>query len=97
MADNNDDAINNLDRYFANALNMKGEASKFSASIGSCNVFEDPCGMFDEPIFSTFDELEEVLAFVFNESFQLESVKAAIASVEANLSKGVSADYLSKL
>ena len=71
--------------------------SKFAASIGSCSVSEDPCGMFDEPIFSTFDELEEVLAFVFNESFQLESVKAAIASVEANLSKGVSADYLSKL
>ena len=35
VADNNDDAINNLDRDFSNALNMKGEASKFSASIES--------------------------------------------------------------
>ena len=29
---NHDDAINDLDRDFANALNLKGEASKFSAS-----------------------------------------------------------------
>ena len=58
VADNRDDAINNLYRYFFNALNLKGEASKSAASIGSCNVPEDPCGLFDGPIFTTLDELE---------------------------------------
>ena len=47
VANNHYDAINNLDKDFDNALNLKGEASKFDASIGSCNVSKDPCGMFD--------------------------------------------------
>ena len=50
VADNHDDVINNLDRYFSNALNLKGEASKFDASIGSCNISKDPCVLFDDPI-----------------------------------------------
>ena len=50
VADNHDDAINILYRYFANALNLKGEASKFDASIGSCNISKDPCVLFDDPI-----------------------------------------------
>ena len=57
VANNHDDAINNLDRDFANVLNLKGEASNFSASIGSFNVSEDHCGLFDEPIFTTLYDL----------------------------------------
>ena len=97
VADNHDDAINNLYRYFSNALNLKGEASKSAASIGSCNVPEDPCGLFDGPIFTTLDEIEEALGSVLNDSTQVWSVKSVIASVEANRLKCVSADYLSKL
>ena len=74
--------INNLDRYFSNALNLKGEASKFAASIGSCNISKDPCGMFDEPICTTLDDLEEDLGSVLNDSAQVDIVKAVIASVE---------------
>ena len=58
VSNNHDDVINNLDRDFSSALNLKGEASKFTASIGSCNVSEDPCGLFDDPIFTTLYELE---------------------------------------
>ena len=61
VADYHDDAINNLYRDFANALNLKGEASKFSASIGSCNVSKDLCGLFDESICTTLYEIEESL------------------------------------
>ena len=55
VADNHDDEIKNLDRYFANALNLKLEASKFATSIGSCNVSEDTYGIFDELICTTLD------------------------------------------
>ena len=97
VADNNDDAINNLDRDFSNVLNLKVEVSKFAASIGSCNVSEDPSGMFYEPICTTLHELQEALWLVLNASAQVESVKAVIASFEANISKVVPADYLSNL
>ena len=69
----------------------------FAASIGICNISKDPCGMFDEPICTTLDDLEEDLGSVLNDSARVEIVKAVIASVEENLLKGVSTDYLSKL
>ena len=90
LVDNHDDAINNLDIYFANALNLKGEASNFAVSIWSCNVSKYPCGLFDEPILTTLDELEEALGLVLNKPAQIESVKAFIASIESNSLKGVS-------
>ena len=61
VADNYYDAVNNMDRDFSNALNMKGEASHFSGSIRSYNVSENPCGLFDKPICATLYELEEAL------------------------------------
>ena len=97
VADNHDDVINNLDRYFSNALNLKGEASKFDDSIESCNISEYPCGLFGEPICTILDELEEALGSVLDDSAQVESVKSVIASVEENHSKVVSSEYLSKL
>ena len=53
--------------------------------------------MFDEPICTTLNELEESIGSVLNEYAQVESVKAVIDSVELNCSKCVSVDYLSKL
>ena len=35
------------DFAFCKAINLRGEMSKLSASIGSCNISSEPCSVFD--------------------------------------------------
>ena len=49
--------INNIENDFARALYLSGEVSQFSDSIGSCDLSDDPCDLFDKPIMTTMDHI----------------------------------------
>jgi len=51
------------DVAYCKAINLRGEISKLSASIGSCNVSSEPCSVFDidKPSFSKWEEVESTL------------------------------------
>ena len=48
----------NFDKDFANALSLRGEIYKMSASIGSCNVPSEECDIFQSPSVTTITNLE---------------------------------------
>ena len=56
------------DVAFCKAINLRGEMSKLSASIGSCNVSSDSCSLFDisKPSLSESEEVESTLKLVLN-------------------------------
>ena len=86
------------DVAFCKAINLRGEISKLSASIGSCNVSSEPCSVFDidKPSFSKWEEVESTLKSVLNPE-ELECVEAKVSSAQASRSRGVSKEFLSKL
>ena len=86
------------DVAFCKAINLRGEISKLSASIGSCNVSSEPCSVFDidKPSFSKWEEVESTLKSVLNPE-ELEYVEAKVSSALASRSRGVSKEFLSKL
>ena len=91
-----DDCTENLDKYFAEALNLRGEISKVQASIGSTTVSDNPCELFrSDPFVTHMDDLEESLSDLVSPE-HMESLMASISSI-AGKSKGISADKLSKL
>ena len=55
--------INDQNADFANALNCRGETSKFSASIGSCDLSMNHLPFLfvniNEPITTTWDNFED--------------------------------------
>ena len=93
-------SINDQYADFANALNCRGETSKFAASIGSCDLSMNHSPfLFDsinEPITTTWDNFEDSLKGVLDPS-QIESVLAHISAAESRKKKGVSPTILSKL
>ena len=56
------------DVAFCKAINMRGEISKLSSSIGSCNVSSEFCSLFDidKHSFSKWEEVESTLKSVLN-------------------------------
>ena len=70
-------SINDQYSDFANALNCRGETSKFSASIGSCDL-----SMKHSPFLFDRDNFENSLKGVLNPS-QIEFVQAQISAAEA--------------
>ena len=93
-------SINDQNSDFTNALNCRGETSKFSASIGSCELSMNHSPfLFDsinEPITTTWDNFEDSLKVVLYPS-QIEFVQAQISAAEASKPKGVSITTISKL
>ena len=63
-------SINDQDPDFANALNCRGETSKFAASIGSCDLSmkHSPflSDSINEPITTTWDNFEDSLKGVLD-------------------------------
>ena len=93
-------SINDQNADFTNALNCRGETSKFTASIGSCDLSMkySPFLFYsiNEPITTTWDNFEDSLKGVLDPS-QIEFVWAQISAAEASEPKGVSPNMLSKL
>ena len=93
-------SINNQNDDFANALNCRGETSKFAASIGSCDLSMNHSPfLFDiinEPITSSWDNFEDSLKGVLDPS-QIEFVWAQMSADEASKTIGVSPTMLSKI
>ena len=99
MADEPDDVgLGNQSegRDFADALALRGEISKVSASIGSTSISDDDCPIFAQPITTTIEKLEESLADVLAPD-HMEEVIAAVSSAQASRSQGVDGKHLSKL
>ena len=66
-----DDHTESMDKYFAEALSIRGEILKIGALIGSTSISNDPCPLFHGPFVMTMDELEHSLAdFVSPENMQ---------------------------
>ena len=86
------------DVEFCNTLNMRAEISKVSASIGSCNISNEPCPLFDmsKPSISKWDAIEETLKQALDPE-EIRYVEAKVASIQASRSRGVSKELLSKL
>ena len=94
-----DHAYNTADCKFAEALSMRGEVSKMFASIGSCNISDDPvnpCLLFYGPTVTTLDDLEEMIESIVSPSV-MQQVRSTISTMEAGKPKGPSAEILSKL
>ena len=95
-----DDSNSDLIHYqsdFSRALSLRGEISKFGASIGSCTISQtQQCSLFEQPTSTTLDDLESHLKDVIQpEAFG--KVKALISAISAGKPKGPSASFLSKL
>ena len=59
---NNDEDTIDLNDHFAQALSLRGEISKFGASIGSCSISHtSDCSLFLTPSTTTLDDLESHL------------------------------------
>jgi hypothetical protein len=85
------------DDDFASALSLRGEISKFCASIGSCNISDNnECPLFQGPSVTTLDDLETVLDRIVDPS-QMNEVKSVISAIHASKSKGPTPNDLSKL
>ena len=86
------------DVAFCKSINLRGEISKVSASIGSCNVDDGPCPLFDmeSPTISKWEEMESTLKSVLSPD-ELEYIEAKVSSTQASRSRGVTKDFLSKL
>ena len=62
-------------------MSMRGDASKLSAFIGSCNVSSESCSVFDidKPSFSKWEKVVSTLKSVLNPE-ELEHVEAKVLS-----------------
>ena len=90
------DCTENLDKYFAKALNLRGEISHTQASIGSTTVSDSPCELFQrDPFITSLDDLEKSLSDLVAPE-HMDTLMASVGAV-AGKSNGVSADKLSKL
>ena len=90
------DCTENLDKYFAKALDLRGEISYTQASIGSTTFSDSPCELFQrDPFITSLDDLEKSLSDIVAPK-HMNSLMASVGAVAGN-SKGVSADKLSKL
>ena len=86
MADKPDDVgLGNQSegRDFADALALRGDISKVSASIGSTSISDDDCPIFAQPITTTINKLEESLAKVLAPD-HMEEVITAVSLVLAS-------------
>ena len=92
------DRADSLDDSFSEALNLRGDVSKMSGSVGSCNLgIDDQCSLFEGgPMTTTLDNLEESLSSILGPD-QLQDVMATISAAEAGKPKGVTPAHLSKL
>jgi hypothetical protein len=93
-----DDNLDNygLDSLFATNLNQRAEVSKVMASIGSTNVSNDTLFEEKEAYFGELDNLTAQLTEALGPE-SVSKVKAAVASVKAGKSQGVSKQKLSKI
>ena len=93
-------SINDQNDDFANALNFRGETSKFAALIGSfdLSINHSPflLNSMNEPITKTSNNCEDSLKGVLDPS-QIEFVRAHISAAEANETKGAFPTMLYKL
>ena len=93
-------SINDQDADFANALNCRGETSKFAASFEICDLSMIHLlflfNKTNDPITTTWDNFKDSLKGVLD-PLQIELFWAQISVVEASKPKGVSPTMLSKL
>ena len=74
------DYTENLDKYFAKALNLRGEIYHTQASIGSATFSDNPCELFQrDPFITSLDALEKSLS----DLVALEHMNSLMASVGA--------------
>ena len=96
------DVLSSSDQYlnlssdvtFHKAMNLKGEISKLSMSIRSCNVSSEPFSMLeiDKPSFSKWEEVCSTFKSVMNPE-ELEHFEAKISSDYTLRSGGVSRGF----
>ena len=74
------------------ALSLKGEISKFAATIGTCTISEESCSLFETNIDSIHDTIN---TFIHPDSIL--EMQASLSSLAADKSVGVDLATLSKL
>ena len=78
-------------------MSLRGELSKMSASIGSCNMgFDDNCPIFAKPFTTDVNSLEASLSDILAPHEIDATIQAVIAST-AGKPKGINKEILSKL
>ena len=91
--ENEPDFTENLDKYFAKALNLRGEISHTQASIGFTTVSDSPCELFQrDPFITSLNDLEKSLSDLVDPE-HMDTLMALVGAV-AGKSNGVSADKL---
>ena len=85
-----------LDKHFAEVLNLRAEVSKLHASVGSTTVSEVPCSLFDGPYVTTMNNLEESLSDIISPD-KINKIMSSISAAAADKPKGVKPSVVSKL
>ena len=81
---------------FANSLSLRGEISKTSASIGSCNASSEDCELFQYPSVTTITNLEYNREGIFG-PYHVQAIISSVSDVEVNRPSGIKQTYTSKL
>ena len=76
-------------------MDLRGQMSKLSLSIGSGNISSKPFSVFDidKPSISKWEEVESAIKSVLNTE-ELECAEAKISSIQVSRSRGVSKEFL---
>ena len=67
-----------------------------STSMGSCNVSNEDCDLFQSPYVTTITNLESNIEGVLG-LYHVQAIISAVSYVEANMPSGIKPTYLSKL
>ena len=73
------------DVSFCKSMNLRGDLSKISASIGSCNVSSELCSVVDieKPSFSKWEIFESTLKLVINPE-ELEHIEDKVSCTQVS-------------
>ena len=97
VSDDDEPDINDHVSQFAHVLNLQGEVSKYSASIGSCSISkDDDCNLFCDPFTTTTSQLEKSLSDILSPD-DYSRTMAVVSAAQASTPSGVKKDKLSKL
>ena len=70
---------------FCEAINLRGDISKLSASIGTLNISSEPCSVFDieKPYFCRWNKVESTLSSVLK-PVELKNIEVKVYSAQAS-------------
>ena len=74
------------------ALSLRGEISKFAATIGSCTICDECCSLFETNV----DSIHDTISSLIHPS-SIKEMQASLSSLQAGKPAGVNPATLSKL